>query len=109
MGCTWPEGTCKCWEETQAKPDIYGRVWMHCEEGLALNKASMARFMLFCLTNRVEIGQVDAFNPRYRNSAVLASVRLRPEQFTAFEAETGGKLREPPRIKLNSEAPNDAP
>jgi hypothetical protein len=77
---------------------------MHCEEGLALNKASLARFMMFCLTNRVEIGQVDAFNPRYRNSVVLASVRLRPEQFAAFEDATGGKLHEPPRIKLNSEA-----
>lgn len=101
MTCTWPEGTCKCWEQEQSKPDPFGREWMHCDEGLAMTKASMARFMLFCLRNRVEIGMCDAFNPRYHNSAVMASVRLRPDQFDAFERETGGKLRKPPLIKLN--------
>lgn len=99
--CTWPNGVCQRWTETQEKPDQFGRDWMHCEEGLTLNKASMARFMLFCLTNNVEIGSVSAFNPRYRNSVVLAAVRLKPEQFAAFETETGGKLRKPPIIKLN--------
>lgn len=74
---------------------------MHCEEGLSLTKASMARFMMFCLKNNVEIGNVYPFNPRYHGSAVLASVRLRPDQIKAFEAETGGKLRRPPRPSLN--------
>ncbi len=102
--CTWPSGSCKCWEAEASKPDIHGREWMHCEEGLAMNKASMARFMLFCLANNVEIGSINAFNPKYRNSVVLASVRLRPDQFLAFSAETGGVLRKPPKIKLNAAA-----
>lgn len=101
--CAWPEGTCACYLEEQAKPsDIYGRVWMHCEEGLAMTKASTSRFLMFCLKNRVEIGDVYAFSPSYHGSAVIASVRLRPDQFQAFEAETGGKLRKPPKIKLNT-------
>jgi hypothetical protein len=100
--CTWPEGVCKCWEAEQNKPDLYGRVWMHCEEGLNMGKASMARFMVFCLSQRVEIGSIYAFSPSYARSVVIASVRLRPDQFEAFERETGGKLRNPPRIVLNS-------
>ena len=82
--------------------DIYGRVWMHCESGLALTKASMARFMMFVLKNKVEIGTIYAFNPRYERSLVLASVRLKPEQFEAFERETGGMLREPIQVQLNN-------
>jgi len=102
--CTWPNGTCRHWEAQQAKPEDHaGRVWMHCEEGLFLTKASVARFMMFCLSNRVEIGSVDAFSPNYRGSSVLAAVRLRPDQFAAFESETGGKLRKPPRVNLNCE------
>lgn len=101
--CGWPEAPCACYLEKQAKPeDIYGRVWMHCEEGLAMTKASTSRFLMFCLKNRVEIGDVYAFNPRYHGSSVVASVRLRPDQFEAFESETGGKLRKPPKINLNS-------
>lgn len=105
--CTWPEGTCKCWKQTQAKPDPYGRVAMHCEEGLALNKASMARFMTFCLSHNVEIYQVYAFNPRYRNSAVIAAIKIRPDQIKAFEAETGGKLRLPAKLSVNSGADHE--
>jgi hypothetical protein len=80
---------------------------MHCEEGLSMSKASMSRFVMFCLTNNVEIGQIHPFNYRYNNSQVSASVRLRPEQFAAFEAETKGKLREPPRISLNYSTPRN--
>lgn len=101
VSCTWPEGTCQHWAYQQSKPDPFGRVWMHCEEGLNMGNASLARFLKFCLTNRVEIGSVDAFNPSYRLSLVMASVRLKPEQFAAFERETGGKLRKPPEINLN--------
>lgn len=101
MTCSWPEGTCQCYLQKQAKPDPFGRVWMHCEEGLSFTKASMARFMMFCLANNVEIGSVDAFNANYRGCQVLAAVRLKPEQFSAFETETGGKLRKPPVPKLN--------
>lgn len=54
--CNWPEGNCKCWEKEQSKPDPYGREWMHCEEGLNFSKASMSRFIMFCLANNVEIG-----------------------------------------------------
>ncbi len=105
MTCTWPNGTCACLMAQEAKPEDYaGRVWMHCEEGLGMTKASMARFMMLCMKNGVEIGSVDAFNPKYHNCAVIAAVRLRPDQFEAFERETGGKLRKPPRIKLNSGA-----
>ncbi len=103
--CSWPEGACQCWVAEQCKPDHSNRVWMHCESGLAMTKASMARFMLFCLTNNVEIGSVHAFNPQYRGGLVLATVRLRPDQFEAFEGATGGKLRQPPKINLNSEEP----
>lgn len=103
--CKWPEGTCACYAQQAVKPDYAGRVWMHCEEGLSLSKASMSRFVMFCLTNRIEIGDIYPFSPNYPRSQVSASVRLRPEQFAAFEAETGGKLRKPPRISLNSSSP----
>lgn len=100
--CKWPEGNCKCWEEKQKnKEDHSGRVWMHCEEGLSLTKASMSRFMMYCLSNGVQIGDVYAFNPSYKRSLVVASVRLKPEQIEEFETETGGKLKEPPTINLN--------
>ena len=100
--CSWPEGYCQHWAYQQSKPDPFGRVWMHCEEGLNMGNASLARFMKFCLTHNVEIGSVSAFQPSYRLSTVLASVRIKPEQFEAFERETGGKLRKPPKITLNS-------
>ena len=83
-------------------PDMQGRVWMHCESGLSMTKASMTRFIMFVLKNRVEIGNLYAFDPRYERSLVLASVRLRPDQFEAFEKETGGKLRKPVQVHLNS-------
>lgn len=75
---------------------------MHCEEGLAFSKASMSRFMMFCLGNNVEIGSVHAFNANFAGCQVSATVRLRPDQFQSFEAATLGKLRKPPVIKLNS-------
>lgn len=100
--CNWPEGICKCWAEKQEnKADHSGRVWMHCEEGLSLTKASMSRFMMYCLSKKVQIGDVYAFNPKYNRSLVVASVRIKPEQIEDFEMETGGKLKEPPTINLN--------
>ena len=103
--CGWPEKPCACYIANAEKPDPYNRVWMHSEEGLSLTKASMTRFIMFCLSNNVEIGDVHAFNYRYKGSAVTASVRLRPDQFEAFEVETGGKLRPPPKVSLNSSSP----
>ena len=100
--CKWPEGTCACYTQEAVKPDYAGRVWMHCEEGLSLTKSSMSRFVMFCLTNNVEIGTIHPFNYRYPRCQVSASIRIRPDLFAAFEAETGGKLREPPHISLNS-------
>ena len=99
--CTWPTGYCQCWAAEQSKPDPFGRVWMHCEQGLSMSNASLARFLSFCLKNNVEIGMVSAFAPSYARSAVHASVRLKPSQFAAFESDTGGKLSEPPVIRLN--------
>jgi hypothetical protein len=99
--CNWPESNCKHWEQQQSKPDPFGRVWMHCEEGLTMSNASLARFMSYCLKNNVELGGVHAFAPSYARSTVTAAIRLKPEQFEAFERETGGKLRKPPVIHLN--------
>lgn len=102
--CECPNGTCACYTATRQKLDPAGRVWMHCESGLTLSKASMSRFVMFCLTNNVEIGSIHPFNYRYKHSQVSAAVRLKPEQFEAFEAETKGKLRKPPTISLNLSA-----
>lgn len=99
--CGWPKGVCACHEKKLSKPDPWGRVWMHSETGLTYSKASMSRFMMFCLGNNIEIGDVHAFNPNYKNSSVIASVRIKPDQIDAFENETGGKLRQPPKIILN--------
>ncbi len=107
--CKWPNDTCACYVQNVQKPDPYGRVWMHCEEGLGLTKASMSRFVMFCLTNNVEIGQIYPFNYLFHNSQVSASVRIKPEQFEAFERETGGKLRKPPRISVNSSTASALP
>lgn len=75
---------------------------MHCEEGLSQTKASMARFMMFVLSNRVELGSVSASGGgRYHGATVEAAVLLKPELIEAFERETGGKLRKPPRVHLN--------
>ena len=76
-------------------------VWMHCEQGLSFTKASVTRLMMHVLRNRIEIGDLYAFNPRYPGCNVIGSFKLRPSQFSAFEQETGGKLRLPPKIKLN--------
>ena len=101
--CNWPEsGPCSCYMANVDKPDPYGRIWMHCEEGLCLSKASMSRFIMFCLLNNVDIGSIYPFDYRHRNSQVSATVKLKPEQFEAFEVETHGELRKPPRISLNS-------
>lgn len=105
MTCIWPNGTCACYAQQATKPDYAGRVWMHCEEGLTLSKASMSRLIMHCLTSGIEIGDIHPFNPRYRGSQVSASVRLRPDQFEEFERETRGKLRKPPEISLNSSSP----
>lgn len=102
MACKWPQGTCACYAENAQKADYAGRVWMHCEEGLSLSKASMTRFVMFCLTNNIEIGDIHPFDCRYPNSQVSASIRLKPDQFEDFERETKGKLQKPPRISLNS-------
>lgn len=107
--CQWPQGTCACYSANALKEDHLGRVWMHCEEGLSMTKASMSRFVMFCLTNGIEIGQIHPFNYRYRGCQVSVSVRLRPEQFAAFEMETKGKLRKPPVLSLNSSSAGDLP
>jgi len=99
--CKWPESVCKCWEKDQSKPDLYGREWMHCEEGLSFSKASMSRFIMFCLANNVEIGTLHLFNRNYPRCQVSAAIRIHPSLFEAFEKETGGKLRKPPVINLN--------
>ncbi len=99
--CKWPEGTCACYAQEAVKPDYAGRIWMHCEEGLNLSKSSMTRFVMFCLTNNVEIGSLHPFNSNFPRSQV------KPDQFPAFENETGGKLRPPPRISLNSSSPDN--
>ena len=98
--CNEPLHDCRC-PEPGSEADHYGRVWRHCEEGLSMTKASMARFMMFCLKNNVEIGSVHAFNANYNGSQVMAAIRLKPEQSESFEAQTGGKLRRPPRLVLN--------
>jgi hypothetical protein len=98
--CNWPEGVCQCRKKELSKPDYAGRVWMHCEEGLNFSKASMSRFVMFCLANNVEIGEIHPFTTSPR-SQVLASVRIHPSLFEAFEKETGGKLHKPPTIKLS--------
>jgi hypothetical protein len=105
VACKWPEGTCACYAQQAEKPDHAGRIWMHCEEGLNLSKASMSRFVMHCLTNRIEIGSIYPFDPDYLRSQVSVAVRLKAEQFYDFERVTGGKLRKPPLISLNSSSP----
>lgn len=102
MNCKWPEETCACYMAQAEKPeDMYGRVWMHCESGLSMTKASAGRLMFFCLKNRVLIGEADACRPEYHGCAVSVSVRLRPDQFEMFEVATGGKLKKPAVLKLS--------
>lgn len=101
MTCNWPDSACACMMAEQGKPDPYGRIWMHCESGLTCTKASASRFVMFCLSNNVEIGSIHAFNPKFPGSLLLATVRIKQEQIPDFEATTGGKLRLPPKIKLN--------
>ena len=103
--CTWSNGgVCRCWEAEQEKPDPFGRVWMHSEEGLSFTKASMSRFVMFCVGNNVEIGDIMAGGgqPPPPRAWVVVAVRIHPDLIPAFERETGGKLRKPPRIVLNS-------
>lgn len=95
-----------CDDQTDPR-DFYGRVWRNCESGLSLTKASMGRFIMFVLRNNVEIGDLYVFDPKFHGSRVLASLRLRPDQFEAFEQETGGKLRKPAKIDLNTNSGSD--
>lgn len=102
--CGWPNGgNCLVMQQAATKPDPCGRVWMHCESGLTYTKASMTRFMMYCVGNNVQIGDVMAFggHPTRPGAQVCVTVRLKPEQFAAFESSTGGKLRKTPRIKLS--------
>lgn len=98
--CYKPVNQCDC-PHPDTQTDVYGRVWRVCDSGLALTKASMSRFVMFCLTNNIKIGDLHPFNYRYHGSQVSASVRLRLDQIEDFERETGGKLTYPPRIVLN--------
>ena len=82
-------------------PDVYGRVPKVCESGLAMTKASMTRFVMFCLVNGVEIKQIHPFNRNFHGCHVSASVLIHPDLIAAFETETGGKLRDPATINLN--------
>ena len=106
MKCSWPNGTCACYAEQAVKPDHAGRVWMHCDQGLNLSKASMSRFIMFCLNHGVEVGSLHPFNRRFPRSQVSASVRIHPDLFAAFERDTGGELRKPPKISLNASSPS---
>lgn len=101
MSCGWPSKPCSSALERSSRPDPWGRVWMHCEEGLNLSKASMARFVVHCLQNNIEIGRLDPINPNFSRSLVCASVKLKPCQFKEFEKQTGGKLSEPPKLTCN--------
>lgn len=101
MSCEWPVSACECWLLAQEKGDHYGRIWMHCDEGLSYSKVSMTRFVMFCLGNNIEIGDLYAFNPKFPMCQVSAAVKLRPDQFDAFEKETKGKLRKPPVVSFN--------
>lgn len=105
MGCNWPEGTCACYAKQATEPDPFGRVWMHCESGLKLSKASMSRFVMFCLLNNIEIGDIYPVNRNFRNSEVLATVLIKPHLIAVFESETGGKLTPPPVLSLNQSSP----
>lgn len=82
-------------------PDYKGRIPMVCESGLSLTKASMTRFIMHVLMNDIKLHDLHPMNRHYHGSHVGASVRIRPDQIAAFEAETGGKLREPATICLN--------
>ena len=82
-------------------PDVYGRVPKVCESGLAMTKASMTRFVMFCLENGVEILSIHPFNRRFKGCHVSAAVRIKPEMVAEFEAATGGKLRDPATLNLN--------
>lgn len=87
--------------EDHRKPDVYGRVWLGCESGLALTKASMTRFIMFILENHIGVSDLHAFDRRFKGSLVMCIVHLRPDQVEAFERETGGKLQQLPTINLN--------
>jgi hypothetical protein len=82
-------------------PDMYGRVPKICESGLAMTKASMSRFVMFCLKNGVDIKQIHPSNRNYHGCHVSAVVRIHPDLVRLFEAETGGKLRDPATLNLN--------
>lgn len=99
--CNWPNEVCKCWEAEQSKPDVYGRIYMHCYEGLSFTKVSMTKFIMFCLANNVEMTSVHPFNRKYQGCQISAVVKLHPTLIQSFEKETGGKLVDPPEIKLN--------
>lgn len=74
---------------------------MHCEEGLNFSKASMTRFIMFCLENNVEITSLHPFNRNYKGCQVSAVIRIHPTLIEPFEKETLGRLRNPIEIKLN--------
>lgn len=101
MTCRWPEGTCASYEKHHMAEDPWGRVWMHCEEGLSYTKASMSRFMMFCLANKVEFGSIQAFAPEYSGCQVTAAIRIHPSLVADFEREVKAKLRHPSKIKLS--------
>jgi len=100
-GCNWPNGTCACYTQEQEKPDVFGRVWMHCDSGLSMSKKSTLSLIQFILKNRLEVGSFYALEPSFSRSQVCVSVKIHPDLIPDFERETGGKLSRPPTIKLS--------
>ena len=82
-------------------PDMYGRVIKISESGLSYTKASMSRFIMFCLANDVQINDIWVFNKNFKGSLVCVSLRIHPYLISAFEEETKGILRDPPTLTLN--------
>ena len=82
-------------------PDVYGRIPMICESGLSMTKASMMRFVMYCLQENVEILSLHPFNRNYKGCHVSAAVRIHPDQIDDFQIATGGTLSKPHTINLN--------
>ena len=99
--CNWPDGTCACYAQEQEKPDVFGRVWMHCDSGLNMSKKSTLSLIQFILKNRLEVGSFYALRPSFSRSQVCVSVKIHPDLIPDFERETGGNLSKPPKLKLN--------
>lgn len=77
--------------------------WWHTEDHYSpnLSKASLGEFFFAVLSVGAEVGQVWAFNYRYKRSSVFMTIKATDAQKDEIEKTTRFKFKPPPKVHLS--------